>query len=121
MATLIWHPQCTACQKAREWLEAQGIEPVLRDIRTDGPDEAELLQWQCASGVPLHRFVYAGSLLYKGMNLQEKLTRMSDDALLALMVQYPLLLRRPVLLDGGRVLIGFREAEWAASLLPHRL
>ena len=114
---LVWYPKCTTCQKAKAWLEAKGITPDTRDIKTDNPTEEELRRWHAASGLPLKRFFNTSGLQYKALGLKDKLPGMSEDEQFALLATDGMLVKRPILvLDDGRVLVGFREAEWAEAL-----
>ena len=114
---LVWYPKCSTCQRAKAWLDAQGISVTLRDIKEENPDAQELCAWREKSGLPLRRFFNTSGLLYKGMALKEKLPAMREEEQLALLAQYGMLVRRPLLVGKEVVLVGFREAEWSAALL----
>lgn len=114
---VLCYPKCTTCQKALAWLDAHGVVYEVRDIKEQNPSEAELRAWQARSGLPLRRFFNTSGLLYKGFGLKEKLPSMSPDEQFALLAQYGMLVKRPLLVAQDLVLVGFREAEWSAALL----
>lgn len=113
---LVWYPKCTTCQKAKAWLEAKGITPDTRDIKTDNPTEEELRRWHAASGLPLKRFFNTSGLQYKALGLKDKLPGMSEDEQFALLATDGMLVKRPILVGDDFVLTGFREAEWTEKL-----
>ena len=113
---LLCYPSCTTCQKARAWLDAQGISYQLRDIKLENPTEDELRTWWKASGLPLKKFFNTSGLQYKALNLKDKLPTMSEDEQMALLSTDGMLVKRPILVGEDFVLTGFRQAEWEAKL-----
>ncbi|MBR7112902.1 MAG: arsenate reductase family protein [Firmicutes bacterium] len=114
--TFICYPKCTTCQKAQKWLDEHGIAYTLRDIKADRPSREELDAWYAASGLPLKRFFNTSGLLYKSLQLKDKLPAMSDDEQLELLATDGMLVKRPLLIGDGMVLVGFKEAEWAERI-----
>ena len=110
------YPPCSTCQKAKAWLEARGLPAEVRDIKTQNPTEAELRRWHALSGLPLKRFFNTSGLQYKALALKDKLPGMSEDEQFALLATDGMLVKRPILVGEDFVLVGFREAEWAARL-----
>ena len=110
----IWYPKCTTCQKAKKWLDDNGIAYDERHIKEQPPTAAELAQWQAASGLPLKKFFNTSGLLYKSMALKDKLPNMSETEQINLLATDGMLVKRPLLVAGDKVLTGFKEAEWAA-------
>ena len=110
------YPKCTTCKKALAWLEAKGIQTEVRDIKLQRPTEEELRQWHQLSGLPLKRFFNTSGLQYKALELKDKLPGMSEDEQFALLASDGMLVKRPILIGDGFVLVGFREAEWAERL-----
>ena len=106
------YPKCATCKKAQKWLDGQGVVVKARDIATENPTEAELRAWHKASGLPLKKFFNTSGKKYKEMNLKDKLPAMSEDEQLKLLATDGLLVKRPILVDGGSVLVGFKEADW---------
>ena len=109
----VCYPKCTTCQKARAWLDGHNVSYTLRDIKTENPTQEELRDWWQKSGLPLKRFFNTSGQLYKAMDLKEKLPTMSEEEQLALLATDGMLVKRPILVDGDRVRVGFREKEWA--------
>ena len=116
MLTFICYPKCTTCQKALKWLDEHGIAYTLRDIKVDRPSRDELAAWYAASGLPLKRFFNTSGLLYKSLQLKDKLPAMSGDEQLDLLATDGMLVKRPLLIGDGMVLVGFKEAEWAERI-----
>ena len=113
---LICYPKCTTCQKAKKWLESQGIAYTERNIAEENPTYAELKEWYKKSGLPL-KFFNASGLLYKSMQLKDKLPEMSEEEQLKLLATDGMLVKRPLVVDGDNVLTGFKEAEWTEKML----
>lgn len=110
------YPKCTTCKKAQAWLDGQGLTYDLRDIKTDNPTVEELTDWYRRSGLPLKKFFNTSGLQYKALNLKEKLPGMTEEEQLALLATDGMLVKRPILVKDGTVLVGFREAQWADAL-----
>ena len=112
-ALFVCYPKCTTCQKARKWLEGQGITHTIRDIKAENPTREELALWHKASGLPLRKFFNTSGILYKEMALKDKLPKMTEDEMLDLLATDGMLVKRPIYVKDGTVLVGFKEAEWA--------
>ncbi len=112
----ICYPKCTTCQKARAWLDQNGVSYTFRDIKPDNPSEAELRQWHKVSGLPLRRFFNTSGLQYKALSLRDKLPGMSEDEQFQLLATDGMLVKRPILVGDGFVLVGFKQDEWEAKL-----
>ncbi|MCR4637812.1 arsenate reductase family protein [Ruminococcus sp.] len=108
----ICYSKCTTCQKAKKWLDDRGISYELRDIKENNPSESELREWYNNSGLPIKRFFNTSGLLYKSMELKNKLPNMTDDEQIKLLASDGMLVKRPILVDGGNVLVGFKEKEY---------
>ena len=113
---LICYPKCTTCQKAKKWLESNGIAFEERHIAEQNPTAEELRQWQEKSGLPLRRFFNTSGMLYRSMELKDKLPGMSEDEQFALLATDGMLVKRPLLITDNAVLPGFKEADWAKAL-----
>ena len=114
---LIQYPSCSTCQKAKKWLDANGISYEDRHIKENNPTYEELKAWHSASGLPLKRFFNTSGLLYKSLALKEKLPTMTEEEQLRLLASDGMLVKRPIVIAGGTVLVGFKEAEWWDKLL----
>lgn len=108
----VCYPKCTTCQKAKKWLDDNHIEYVQRDIKTDNPSYEELKEWLEKSGLDIKRFFNTSGLLYKSMNLKDKLPEMNDEEKLRLLATDGMLVKRPLLVCENMVLVGFKEKEW---------
>ena len=108
----ICYPKCSTCQKARKWLEANHLEFTERHIV-----EEELKEWYAESGLPLKKFFNTSGMLYKEMQLKDKLPTMSEEEQLKLLATNGMLVKRPLIVNGNIILTGFKEAEWEKALL----
>ena len=104
------YPPCTTCQKAKKWLDEQNLTYEDRNIKTEKPSYEELKEWYQRSGLPLKRFFNTSGLLYKSMELKEKLPRMSEEEQLQLLATDGMLVKRPVLVTDKGVTTGFKAA-----------
>ena len=109
---LICYPQCSTCQKAQKWLEDNKIEYTQRNIKEKNPTAVELKEWVARSEQPLHRFFNTNGLVYKSMQLRDKLLTMPDDEQIALLATNGMLVKRPILIGDDMVLVSFHEDEW---------
>ena len=112
----ICYPKCSTCQKAKKWLDEQNIEYTERHIVDNNPSYEELREWYSKSGLPLKRFFNTSGLLYKEMQLKNKLPTMSEEEQLKLLATNGMLVKRPLVVNGDIVLVGFKAAEWAEKL-----
>ena len=110
------YPKCTTCQKAKDWLEGQGIAYTLRDIKLQNPSSEELRAWWKKSGLPLRKFFNTSGLQYRSLELKDKLPAMSEEEQLQLLASDGMLVKRPLLVGEDFVLLGFKEADWAGKL-----
>ncbi len=113
----IQYPPCSTCQKAKKWLDAHGLSYTERHIKEDNPTYEELKAWYQRSGMPLKKFFNTSGLLYKSMQLKDKLPTMTEEEQLRLLATDGMLVKRPILVTDERILTGFRESEWE-MLLP---
>lgn len=116
MIKFICYPKCTTCQKAKKWLDDNKIDYEVRDIKEYNPSFEELSFWHKMSGFPLKKFFNTSGLLYKSMDLKEKLLSMTDEEKLKLLATDGMLVKRPLLIGDDFVLTGFREKEWAEKI-----
>ena len=108
----ICYPRCTTCKKAQKWLDDNELQYELRDIKENNPSYDELKEWYAKSGLPLKRFFNTSGQLYKNMELKDKLPAMSEEEQLKLLATDGMLVKRPILVNGDTVLVGFKEPEW---------
>ena len=113
----IEYPKCTTCQKAKRWLDDNGIKYDDRHIKENNPTYEELKEWIKASGLPIRKFFNTSGLLYKSMGLKEKLETLSEDEQIRLLSTDGMLVKRPLIINGNTILIGFKVKEWEDALL----
>ncbi len=116
MLKFICYPKCTTCQKAKKWLDDNKIEYEMRDIKENNPTFEELSEWFKISGLPLKKFFNTSGLLYKSMELKNKLPNMSEEEQLTLLSTDGMLVKRPILIGENFVLVGFKEKEWSEKI-----
>ena len=116
MVLFVEYPKCTTCQKAKKWLDSNGVEYVDRHIKEDNPKLDELKKWHKKSGLDIRKLFNTSGLLYKSMNLKDKLPAMSDDEKFELLASDGMLVKRPIVIGEDFVLVGFKEAEWKEYL-----
>lgn len=112
---LVCYPKCTTCQKAKKWLEANGIAFEERNIKENNPTMEEIKEWHKKSGLPLNKFFNTSGLLYKELKLKDKLPDMSEDEKYNLLASDGMIVKRPILIADGFVLVGFKEADWKSA------
>lgn len=110
------YPKCSTCQKAKKWLDENGFSYEDRHIKENNPTYEELKTWYAESGLPLRKFFNTSGMLYKSMNLKEKLPNMSEEEQLRLLSTDGMLVKRPILVEGKTVLLGFKPDTWETAL-----
>ena len=113
----VQYPKCSTCKKAKKWLDDHELEYTDRHIVEDNPSADELRDWHGRSGLPLRRFFNTSGMLYREMELSKKLPDMTEDQMYDLLASNGMLVKRPVLVNGDIILVGFREKEWEEALL----
>lgn len=113
----IQYPPCSTCKKAKNWLDENGVKYDLRNIKEENPTYDELKEWYKRSGLPLKRFFNTSGMLYKSMELKNKLDDMSEDEQLKLLATDGMLVKRPLIIADDFILVGFRQKEWEDKLI----
>ena len=116
MNIFICYDRCSTCKKAEKWLQEREIAYEKRPIKEENPSFEELKAWWERSGLPLKRFFNTSGQLYKSMNLKDRLKEMDEEEQLDLLATDGMLVKRPILLAGDTVLVGFKEPEWQETL-----
>ena len=116
MVLFVEYPKCSTCQKAKKWLLDTGVEMEDRHIKERNPSADELKKWKEKSGLPLKKFFNTSGLLYKEMNLKEKLPAMTEEEQYELLASDGMLVKRPLLIGEDYVLVGFKPEQWAEKL-----
>lgn len=111
---LLQYPKCSTCKKAQNLLNWGKISYESRDISKDNPNVEELTEWIEKSGLPIQKFFNSNGVIYKEMNLKDKLPEMTDREKIELLSTNGMLVKRPILVSEDKVLVGFKEAEWRA-------
>jgi len=112
----ICYPKCGTCQKAEKWMKANGIEYTYRPIKEENPTKEELKSWIDKSGLPVGKFFNTSGLLYKEHNMKDKVKVLPVDELIDILASNGMMVKRPFLLAGDKVLVGFKEEEWKTIL-----
>ena len=112
----ICYSKCSTCKNARDYLDAEGVDYQVREIREQNPTAAELAQWHRRSGLPLKRFFNTSGLQYKALGLKDRLPQMTEEQQLELLSSDGMLVKRPLLVGEDLVLVGFRRSEWDEKL-----
>ena len=108
----VCYPKCSTCKKARKWLEENGIAFDERDIKEENPTRKELVKWHKQSGLPLRRFFNTSGMLYRELQLKDKLPKMTEDEMYDLLASDGMLVKRPLVIKDDAVLVGFKQGEW---------
>ena len=115
----ICYPKCSTCQKAKDWLKGKNLEFEERNIKTNNPTYEDLKNWVAESDLPIRKFFNTSGLLYKSLELKDKLPNMTEDEQLKLLSADGMLVKRPLLIGDSFVLIGFKESEWDRIVNEH--
>ena len=112
----LYYPPCSTCQKAKRFLDDRGISYAGRDIKAQNPTYEELKQWYSLSGLPLKSFFNTSGMVYKSLNLKEKLPQMTEEDQLRLLSTDGMLVKRPLLINENCILVGFKPKKWEEIL-----
>lgn len=114
---LVCYAKCGTCMKAKKFMMAHNLEYDYREIVTSPLSLQELKEIYSRSGLPIKKLLNTSGLVYRELEMKEKVKTFSDDQILTLLSEHPMLVKRPVLLKDDAVLIGFEENEWTEKLL----
>ena len=109
---VLCYPRCGTCKKALKWLEDNGLEYEYRHIVENNPTRDELKDWYARSGLPVKKFFDTSGRKYKELNLKDRIPEMTEDEIFDLLSTDGMLVKRPLLLEGDKVLVGFKVEEW---------
>lgn len=112
----IHYPKCTTCKRAKKWLDERGVDYTERHIVEDNPTAEELKAWHEKSGLPLKRFFNTSGMKYRELGLKDKLKDMSEEEQYKLLASDGMLVKRPLLIYDGGILVGFKEKEWEEKI-----
>jgi len=108
----IQYPKCTTCKKAQKWLDEQGVDYENIHIVEQTPSKEELKAIYDTSGVPLKKFFNTSGMKYRELGLKDKLPTMSEDEQLELLASDGMLIKRPIVTDGKKLTLGFKESDF---------
>lgn len=111
------YPKCSTCKKAKKFLEMNQLSFTDRHIVDEAPSTDELKAWIAMSGLPIKKFFNTSGNVYKSENIKDKLPTMSDEEQIGLLGSNGMLVKRPIIVKGKVVLVGFKEDEWKEKLL----
>ena len=112
MYTLIGYKKCSTCKNAENYLKEKGINYVYRNIKENNPKEEEIRKYIKLSGKDIKSFFNTSGLVYKSLNLKEKLQSMNFDEKVKLLASDGMIVKRPILIINDKVLVGFKIKEW---------
>jgi arsenate reductase len=115
--TLLCYDKCNTCKKAIKFLDEAKIKYAYRDIKENNPTQDELNSWIEKIKLPINKFFNTSGLIYKELNLKEKIKTMSEKELIELLSTNGMLVKRPIFITEKQILIGFNEKEWKSSFL----
>ncbi|AYC30053.1 arsenate reductase family protein [Paenisporosarcina cavernae] len=110
--TIYEYPKCGTCRKAKKWLEEQGHEVEAIDLVKNTPSKETVQSIVASSEFPLKRFFNTSGNKYKELNLKEKLPTMTEEEQYDLLVSDGMLMKRPLVTDGKKVTLGFKESDF---------
>lgn len=113
---LIWYPKCSTCRKAKAWLDEKGVDYVLRDIVENSPTRDELKLWYDENDLDIKKFFNTSGQLYRNLDLKNKLELLTEEEKIGLLAMDGMLVKRPVLVKGNKILLGFNEEKWTNLL-----
>ena len=111
--TLLYYSKCGTCRKAEKWLKDKGVKFEYRQIKEANPTAEELSQWLGDTGLPVAKFFNTSGLLYKEQNMKDKVKVLPQSELVSILASDGMMVKRPIVLTGNKVLVGFKEEEWA--------
>lgn len=110
------YPKCTTCRRAKKYLEENNIDFIDRNIAEENPTKDELKDWLKKSGLPINKFFNTSGVLYREMQLKDKVKTLPEDELLDILATNGMLVKRPIVVKEDIVLVGFKEEEWTEKL-----
>ncbi|WP_059173564.1 arsenate reductase family protein [Bacillus sp. FJAT-27445] len=110
--TFYWYPKCGTCRNAKKWLDEHGVAYEAVHIAENPPSRDELKKLYESSGLELKNFFNVSGQKYRELGLKDKVKTASEDELLTILASDGMLLKRPILTDGEKVTVGFKEDEY---------
>lgn len=116
--TYYGYPKCGTCRKAQAWLDEEGLSYHEVHIVETPPTIEELKKIVELSGLPLKKFYNTSGMKYRELGLKDKLPTMSEDEQFELLSSDGMLIKRPLVTDGLKVTLGFKESDFIESWKP---
>ncbi|HLH50647.1 MAG TPA: ArsC family reductase [Roseiarcus sp.] len=104
---------CDTMTKARKWLDSRGASYAFHDYRVEGLERALLKDWAKALG--WEKLLNKSSATFRALPDAAK-QGLTEAKALALMIENPTAIKRPVLDVGGKLLVGFKEEAYEAAI-----
>ena len=106
------YPKCSTCKKAEKFLKENNVEFINRNIVEENPSAEELALWIERSGLEPKKFFNTSGVLYREMNLKDKVKTMSKEEMIEILSTNGMLVKRPLLVTDDKVLVGFKEENY---------
>ena len=106
------YPKCSTCKKAEKFLKENNIEFINRNIVEENPSAEELALWMEKSGLEPRKFFNTSGVLYREINLKDKIKTMSKEEMIEILSTNGMLVKRPLLVMDDKVLVGFKEENY---------
>ena len=110
--TFYWYPKCGTCRNAKKWLDAHHLSYEEVHIVEHPPSREQLQEIFQKSGLELKKFFNTSGMKYRELGIKDKMKTATEDELLDLLVSDGMLIKRPIITDGERVTVGFKEEEF---------
>jgi arsenate reductase (glutaredoxin) len=115
--TFYWYPKCGTCRNAKKWLDEHGLAYDAVHIAEEPPSRETLKELHEKSGLELKKFFNVTGQKYKELGLKDKVKTASEDELLEILSSDGMLIKRPILTDGKKVTVGFKEDQYKETWL----
>ncbi|MBD2847409.1 arsenate reductase family protein [Paenibacillus sp. IB182496] len=107
-----YYPKCGTCRKALKHLQTAGYELRLHDLFEQAPSAGEIREWLERSGLEAKAFFNTSGEVYREQGLKDKLPKMDEADKIASLAGNGRLVKRPVVTDGTKLTVGYKEAEY---------
>lgn len=114
--TIYEYPKCSTCRNAKKWLDEHNVEYNAIHIVENPPSKEEVKELYEKSGLELKKFFNTSGKKYRELGLKDKVASASNEELFEILASDGMLLKRPIVTDGEKVTIGFKDEifqkEW---------
>lgn len=112
----IYYKKCSTCLNAKKFLDTHNIKYASRDIKEENPTKEEIYSWLDKYNLDVNKLFNTSGLIYRELNLKDKMKTMSLDEKVSLLSQNGMLVKRPLLIMDDNILIGFKETDYSKNL-----